>query len=90
MFLAQLPGNACQGRRKETDVDEMRAFAQSKAARGKLTEAEFDACMDETEALLRHLQGELDHWIELRDKTETVWANIDYAICYTVLDPDAA
>ncbi len=66
-------------RRKLVEVDNERAFYQRQTARGKMTEAEFDQRMEETEDTRTYWQSELWRLQELRDDTEKVQVGLDYA-----------
>jgi DNA invertase Pin-like site-specific DNA recombinase len=66
-------------RRRLAEIGQERAFYQRQAARGKMTEAEFDARMEETEEAHQHWEAELERFQELRDNTERVRAGLDYA-----------
>ena len=72
-------GEIERARKKLTDVDSERAFYQRQAARGKITEQEFDGRMDETEQQRQHWQEELVRLKELRDNTVRVNAGLDYS-----------
>lgn len=71
-------GDIAHARRKLADVDQERAFYQRQAGRGRMTEQEFDARMDETEDARRHWQSELDRLQELRDNTDRVQIGLEY------------
>jgi hypothetical protein len=51
---------------------------ERQAARGKMTEQEFDQRMNETEESYQHWQSELDRLKELRDNRAQVYAGLDY------------
>jgi len=72
-------GDVAHARRRLAEVDEERAFYQRQAARGKMTEREFDTRMDETEDARRYWQGELDRLKELRDNAVKVQNGLEYA-----------
>jgi hypothetical protein len=72
-------GEIAHTRRRLAEIDQERAFYQRQAARGKLTETEFDTRMDETEDTRQYWEAELERLQELRDNTERVWAGLDYA-----------
>jgi DNA invertase Pin-like site-specific DNA recombinase len=72
-------GDIAHARRRLAEVDSERAFYQRQAARSKMTEAEFDARMDETEETHQYWQSELERLKELRDNTTQVQAGLDYA-----------
>jgi DNA invertase Pin-like site-specific DNA recombinase len=65
--------------RRLEEIDQERAFYQRQAARGKVTEAEFDARMDETEEAREYWHDELERMLELRDDATKVRASLDYA-----------
>jgi DNA invertase Pin-like site-specific DNA recombinase len=71
-------GDIAHARRKLAEVDQVRAFYQRQAARGKISEREFDARMEETEVDQEYWQGELARLQELRDNAETVQSGLDY------------
>ena len=60
-------------------MDNERAFYQRQAARDKMTEAEFDARMEETEEARRYWQSEVERLRESRDNAAKVQAGLDYA-----------
>jgi site-specific DNA recombinase len=64
-------------RRRLAEIDQERAFYQRQAARGKLTEQEFDQRMNETEESYQHWQSELDRLKELRDNQAQIYAGLD-------------
>jgi hypothetical protein len=72
-------GDIAHARRRLSELDRERAFYQRQAARGKLTEVEFDARMDETEEARQYWQTEIVRLTELRDNAATVQAGLDYA-----------
>jgi hypothetical protein len=72
-------GDIAHARRKLAEVDRERTFYQRQAARGKLTELEFDARMDETEEARQYWQAESTRLTELRDNAADVSAGLDYA-----------
>jgi chromosome segregation ATPase len=72
-------GEMAHARNKLAEVDQQRAFYQRQAARGKVTEQEFDARMAETEEARRYWESELARLQELRDDAERVRAGLDYA-----------
>ena len=72
-------GEIAHVRLKLAEVDQERAFYQRQAARGKISEAEFDDRMGETEEAQRHWHEELDRLTELRDNTAKVQSGLDYA-----------
>ena len=62
-------GEITHARRRLAKIDQERTFYQRQAARGKITEMEFDARMDETEDACKYWQSELACLRELRDGT---------------------
>jgi hypothetical protein len=66
-------------RHRLTEVDQERAFYQRQAARGKMTEREFDTRMEETEEIQRYWEAELERLQDLRDDTAKVQDGLDYA-----------
>jgi chromosome segregation ATPase len=72
-------GEITHVRLKHTEVDQERAFYQRQAARSKISEAEFDARMEETEEARKHWREELDRLTELRDNAVKVQSGLDYA-----------
>jgi DNA invertase Pin-like site-specific DNA recombinase len=71
-------GDIAYARRKLIEVDQARAFYQRQAARGKISEREFDARMEETEVDREYWRGELARLQELRDNAERVQSGLDY------------
>jgi DNA invertase Pin-like site-specific DNA recombinase len=71
-------GEIAHARRKVSEVDQERAFYQRQAARGKITEVEFDQRMKETEEARVYWQEELTRLQELRDNTEKIQSGLDY------------
>jgi len=63
---------------KVAEVNQERVFYQRQAARGKISEKEFDSRMAETLDALNYWQGEVDRLQELRDNAAKVQAGIDY------------
>jgi DNA invertase Pin-like site-specific DNA recombinase len=72
-------GEIAHARRRLAEVEQERTFYQRQAARGKMTEREFDGHMEETEESLQHWQAELERLMELRDNAAKVQAGLDYA-----------
>jgi DNA invertase Pin-like site-specific DNA recombinase len=72
-------GEMAHARNKLAEVDQQRAFYQRQAARGKMTEQEFDTRMAETGEARRYWESELARLRELRDDAERVRAGLDYA-----------
>ena len=66
-------------RHRLAEIDQERANYQRQQARGKITEMEFDARMDETEETRQYWDAELVQLWELRDNTAKVQAGLDYA-----------
>ena len=71
-------GDVAHAHRRLAEVDNERAFYQRQAARDKITEAEFDARMEETEDARRYWQAELARLQELGDNAVKVEAGLDY------------
>jgi len=65
-------------RQRLAEVNNERAFYQRQAARGKMTEAEFDHRMEETERARQYWQSELARLQDLRDDAAKVQAGMDY------------
>jgi hypothetical protein len=72
-------GEIAHVRLKLAEVDQERAFYQRQAARGKISEEEFDARMEETEEARQHWREELDRLTELRDNAAKVESGLEYA-----------
>jgi hypothetical protein len=72
-------GQIAQVRYRLSAIDQERAFYQRQAARGMITEAEFDQRMGETEASRQYCQSELIRLQELRDDAAKVDAGLVYA-----------
>ena len=72
-------GDIAHARRRLTGVDNERAFYQRQAARGKMTEAEFDQRMGETKETRQYWEDELARLRELRDNAVKVQVGLDYA-----------
>jgi site-specific DNA recombinase len=72
-------GDIAHARRRLTEIDQERANYQRQQARDKITEAEFDARMEETEEARLYWQSELARLQELRDNAAKVEAGLDYA-----------
>ncbi|MEA3341469.1 MAG: recombinase family protein, partial [Chloroflexota bacterium] len=70
-----IDGDIAHTRRRLAKVDNERAFYQRQAARGKITEAEFDARMEETKDTRQYLRYELVQLQELRDDAVKVEAS---------------
>jgi chromosome segregation ATPase len=71
-------GNIAHARQKSTEINQERAFYQRQAARGKMTEAEFDARMEETKETLNYWESEIIRLHDLRDNVAKVQAGIEY------------
>lgn len=71
-------GDIAHARGKLAEIEQERATYQRQNARGKLTDKEFDARMDETNEQKDHWQNELDRLSELRDNTSKVNAGLAY------------
>jgi hypothetical protein len=74
-----LTGEIARAHRKLSEVDEERAFYQRQAARGKITEQEFDLRMTETEDVREHWKEQISHLLELRDGADRIQASLHYA-----------
>jgi len=72
-------GDIAHAHRRLAEIDQERAFYQRQAARGKITEAEFDARMEETEEAHQYWRAELARLQELRDNQDKIQAGLDYA-----------
>jgi len=72
-------GEISHVRLKLVEIDQERAFYQRQGARGMISEAEFDARMEETEEARQHWREELDRLVELRDNADKVQSGLDYA-----------
>ncbi len=72
-------GEIEHARRRLAEISQERAFCLRKAKQGKITEAEFDVAMEETEEARQHWQAELGRLQELKDNTEKVQVGLDYA-----------
>ena len=75
-----LDGDIGRARSKIVEINQERTFYQRQAARGKITESEFDARMDDTQEALDYWQDEIDRLTELRDNAVKVRAGIDYTL----------
>ena len=73
-----ITGDIARARTKLQEVDQERAFYQKQAARGKMTETEFDARMDETQDTYKYWQSEVERLKELRDDAQKVKVSLDY------------
>ena len=71
-------GDIAHARQRLVEVDQERAFYQRQAARGKITEQEFDVRMEETEDVQLYWQSELDRLKELRDDAVNVQSGLEY------------
>lgn len=71
-------GDIAHARKRMVGVDQERAFYQRQAARGKITEQEFDVRMEETKDVQLYWQGELDRLKELRDDAVKVQSGLEY------------
>ena len=74
-----MDGDITHARRRLAEVDNERAFYQRQAARDKMTEAEFDARMEETEEARQYWRSEIERLRELRDNAAKVQSGLDYA-----------
>jgi DNA invertase Pin-like site-specific DNA recombinase len=73
-----IDGEITHARRRLSEVDQERAFYQRQAARGRITEHEFDARMEETEEAVRYWHAEIERLTDLRDDTQKMQNGIDY------------
>jgi DNA invertase Pin-like site-specific DNA recombinase len=71
-------GDIAHARRRLGEVDQERAFYQRQAGRGKITEQEFDARMEESEETARYWQAEIKRLTDLRDDAQKVQAGLSY------------
>jgi DNA invertase Pin-like site-specific DNA recombinase len=71
-------GDIAHARQRLGEVDQERTFYLRQAARDKITEAEFDAAMQETEETRKYWQAEINRLTELRDDAAKVQAGLDY------------
>jgi DNA invertase Pin-like site-specific DNA recombinase len=71
-------GDIAHARRRFAEVDQERAFYQRQAARGKITEQEFNARMGESKESAKYWQSEIKRLTELRDDAQKVQAGLDY------------
>jgi predicted nucleic acid-binding Zn-ribbon protein len=74
-----LDGDVARARLKLVEVDEERAVYQRQLGRKRITEAEFDAHIDETEKTREYWQTELTRIQDLRDNQDKVQAGLKYA-----------
>ena len=75
-------GEVASARLRLSEVDQERAFYQRQAARGRITEAEFDARMEETVEARRYWRTEIDRLTELRDNAAKVQSGLDYVTSF--------
>lgn len=73
-------GDIGRARLKLAEIDQERAFYQRQAARGTISEQEFDLRMTETKDTASYWQEELGRLQELRDNAAKVRVGIDYTI----------
>jgi len=71
-------GDIASARRRLAEIGQERANYQRQEARGKITEAEFDARMAETAEAKEDWESELSRLKELRDDQDKVTAGLDY------------
>lgn len=71
-------GDIAHTRQKLADIEQERANYQRQNARGKITDEEFDARMQETDGARHHWQDELVRLVELRDSKDKVSAGLNY------------
>ena len=74
-----IDGDVAHARGQLAKVERERAFYQRQAARGKMTEIEFDARMGETEEARTYWLTEIERLKELRDDAGKVEAGLTYA-----------
>jgi hypothetical protein len=72
-------GDINRARGKVAEIEQERAFYQRQAARGMITETEFDRRMSETAETSSYWQAEIERLTELRDNAAKVNAGLDYA-----------
>jgi len=72
-------GDIAHTRQRLVEISQERANYQKQNARGKMTDDEFDAHMDETEEAQRYWNSELSRLHDLRDNADKVKAGLDYA-----------
>lgn len=72
-------GEIAHAQRRLAEVEQERTFYQRQAARGKMTEREFDAHMEETQETVQHWVDELERLKDLRDNAAKIRAGLDYA-----------
>ena len=72
-------GDINRGKVKLVEIEQERTFYQRQAARGKISEQEFDLRMAETLEASDHWRAEIERLQELRDNTAKVKASLDYA-----------
>ena len=65
-------GDIARARAKLQEIDRERAFYHKQAARGKMTEIEFDARMDKPQDMCRYWQAKVRRYKALRDNAQTV------------------
>jgi hypothetical protein len=68
-----------RGESRLQEIEGERAFYQRHAARGRITQAEFDKRMEETDEAQRYWQDEMVRLKELRDDSAKVKSSLDYA-----------
>ena len=72
-------GDLAHAQKQLDQLAQERAFYQRQAGRGRITEAEFDARMEETSHAQEHWTAELERLRDLRDNSQKVRASLDYA-----------
>ena len=73
-----IDGDIAHARAELDKVENERAFYQRQAARGKMTEIEFDARMGETPEAKGYWHSEIERLKELRDDASRVEAGLTY------------
>lgn len=74
-----MDGDIARAKQKLEAIDQERSFYQRQAAKGFMTEAEFEARMNETKEAKQYWQTELAHLKELRDNAAKIQDELDYA-----------
>jgi len=75
---ASVSGDIAHARQKLAEIDQERAAYQRQNARGKMTDNEFDARIQETDDARQQWQNTLSQLIELRDSAEKVVCGLAY------------
>lgn len=74
-----ITGDIAKARQKIIEIDSERAFYQRQAAKGNITEDEFERRMGETMEPRHYWEDQIEHLTELRDDAEKVGAGLDYS-----------